>query len=212
MKKEALYIVGSGGAALETACFALDTGIWEIEAFIDLCPVETTRTLRGTEYPVIQEEEFLQRKYNGVHIVIAIGNPVIRKAIAQKYEGHGDFPNIIHPSVKIFDHASVIFGRGNIVAADCVFTVNTRTGDFNYFNLGITVGHDSTIGSYNVFNSYASVSGNVKIGDCNLIGLKSSILQGIRIANNITVGISSAVVRHLLNEGTYLGVPAKKIV
>lgn len=213
--KEKLYIIGCSGAALEIACFIMDTKQWDIGGFVELDDhidfSHAYKSIRDIDYPVIPESKFLAGDYQGEQVVIAIGNPCIRHAMVEKYGNYVQFPNIIHPDVKIYD-TSVKFGRGNMFGPDSVFTTNIEIGDFNYFNIGVTIAHNGKVGSYNVFNPYASISGNVIIGDNNLIGANANIIQGVTIGTGVTIGINSTVICNLLKEGSYFGMPARRII
>jgi UDP-3-O-[3-hydroxymyristoyl] glucosamine N-acyltransferase len=53
------------------------------------------------------------------------------------------------------------------------------------------------------------VSGNVTIGDFVYLGNNSSVKEKIKICDNVTIGMNSAVVKHITEEGVYVGVPSK---
>jgi UDP-3-O-[3-hydroxymyristoyl] glucosamine N-acyltransferase len=56
------------------------------------------------------------------------------------------------------------------------------------------------------------VSGNCNIGDCVYLGSNSSVREKISICDNTIIGLSSGVVKNIETTGTYVGVPAKKII
>ena len=51
-----------------------------------------------------------------------------------------EFPNIIDPSVQMSER--ITMGKGNIICAGNILTVDIALGDFNIINLDCTVGHD----------------------------------------------------------------------
>ena len=57
----------------------------------------------------------------------------------------------------------------------------------------------------------AIVSGNVKIYDLVYMGNNSSIREKLSIHSLSTIGMNGAVVRNIEDNGTYVGVPVKKI-
>jgi UDP-3-O-[3-hydroxymyristoyl] glucosamine N-acyltransferase len=79
-------------------------------------------------------------------------------------------------------------------------------------NCGTSIGHDTMIGSYNSFMSYSKISGEVTIGDSNYFGACSLVLQRKNIGNFTTIGANSVVMRNTVDENTYLGNPAVKIL
>ena len=110
----------------------------------------------------------------------------------------------------MLDPGHVRLGRGNVVTAGCVFTVDIEVGDFNLFNWTVTVGHDARIGTACVINPGAHVSGFVSIGDRVLVGTGASILEGRTVGGDARVG-AGAVVTHDVPPGvTVVGVPARE--
>ena len=57
----------------------------------------------------------------------------------------------------------------------------------------------------------AIVSGNVDIKDRVYLGTNSTIIEKKRICDDVTIGANGVVVRDIINPGTYVGVPVKKI-
>ena len=54
-------------------------------------------------------------------------------------------------------------------------------------------------------------NGGVKIGQECFIGIGSVIVNNISVESRITVGAGTVVVKDLIDAGTYVGNPAKKI-
>ncbi len=57
----------------------------------------------------------------------------------------------------------------------------------------------------------AIVSGNVKIYDLVYMGNNSSIREKLSIHSLVTIGMNSAVVKHIEDNGVYVGCPAVKV-
>lgn len=206
-----IYILGSGGFAKEVA-FLLESQnkykrIWNIVGYVD--KPDLLGTNNGKYYVTTTENELIELKRE-INIAIGIGKPTIVKRIIEmlKQNNFIKFPNIIHSSV-IADWNAIKIGEGNIITANNVFTTDISIGSFNIFNLSCTLGHDSTIGNFNVFNPTVNLSGGLKIGDANLIGTGAQVLQYLEIGNNITLGAGSVATKSLIEEGIYVGIPAK---
>ena len=71
--------------------------------------------------------------------------------------------------------------------------------------------HDVSIGDHNYISTGTLINGNVCIGDLNLIGSNVTINQGCKIGNKIIIGSGTVVVKDIMEAGTYVGVPAKRI-
>lgn len=205
-----LVILGSGGFAKEVAFLINDINLhkqtYNLLGYIDnINEYNNTLKLAGND-------DWLIKRNSPLCVAIGIGNPdmlqkLILKIILNKQL---EFPNLIHPNA-IGDWENIRMGKGNIVCAGNIFTTEIEIGSFNIFNLSCTLGHDARIGSYNVFNPTVNLSGGIVIGDNNLIGTGAQILQYITLNTGIIVGAGAVVTKNLLETGTYVGIPAKKL-
>lgn len=209
--KESIYIFGASGYAKETALLIQEIGEYNIKAFVDKHSEEGNFIYVNTHiYPIISETDFYELCQNKrLNVVISIANTNIVNNLLKRFQDFCNFPNIIHPSSLFKGKYSI--GMGNIIAYDCIFTEQVSIGSFNRFNIRITVGHDTVIGNNNHFNPLVSIAGNVNIGSDNLFGVNSVVLQNIAISDGNTIGAKSLVVKNILKQGTYFGIPAKKL-
>lgn len=212
MKKD-YYIIGSGGFAKEVYFLSEEvlgeTG--RFQGFIDYKPERSVIEVRGREEKVMDEDFFLKNMAPDLEISLfmGIGDPQLVQKLAKRFKDY-DFPNLIHPGF-IGDKRSIQFGRGNIITAGCIFTVDISIGSFNIFNLNTSVGHDTVIGDCNVFNPSCNISGQVKIGSRNMFGVNSTVLQKLEIRNDNVVGGSSLANKPVDDRNVIVGVPAKKL-
>lgn len=201
-----IVIVGYGGFAKE-AKWILDrvnsvNKQWNFCGYIDK---------DRTKENVLADDEDILNVCAELSVVIAIGNPILRMQLYKKYENNKciRFPNLIDPSVNKGD--SVKLGKGNIICANSILTVDISIGDFNIINLGCTVGHDVEMGNFNTINPSTNVSGNITIGDLVEIGTGTQIIQGLMIDNEAIVGAGAVVIRDVPFKAKVVGVPAKAI-
>lgn len=208
-----LYIVATSGLAKETAQLAdaicRATPFWDEIAYISQDSKEIGRKL---PFGVVAgTDELLVAAAEPIDVAIGIGAPTARKRVVQtlmQYP-HLRFPNLIHPKALV-DPDCVRLGVGNMVAAGCVLTCDIEIGDFNLFNLNVTVGHDARIGSYNVFNPGCNLSGNIQIDSECLAGTGSQVLEKLRLASRCKLGAGAVLTKSCDVEGTVLtGVPAR---
>lgn len=152
----------------------------------------------------------VQQRKQPADVVIGVGHPSPRRAIAQRLLGNSalNYPNLIHPALEIDPH-HVALGIGNMITQGVVMTCDIRIGDFNLFNWNTSIGHDSRIGSFNVINPGCCVSGAVDVGDACLLGTGCRVLEGLQIASNSTLGAGTVVTRSIVKPGVYVGVPAR---
>lgn len=144
-----------------------------------------------------------------LNVAIAVGNAKTRKLLYNKLKNNLNisFPNLVDPSVISGD---IDIGKGNIICAGTIITVNVKIKDFTIINLDCTVGHDDMINDFVTIYPSVNVSGNVEIGEGTEIGTGTQIIQGKNICNNCIIGAGAVVVKNIEEEGTYVGVPARR--
>jgi sugar O-acyltransferase (sialic acid O-acetyltransferase NeuD family) len=119
------------------------------------------------------------------------------------------FTNLIHQFSYVPQNVKI--GRGNFIGAGVVLATNVQLGNFNYINRSASIGHDTKIFDFNSFGPGCVVAGRCKIGSRNNLYTQSTIINNIEIRDDITVGAGGVVVKDILEPGTYVGVPVKKL-
>lgn len=210
---EKIVIVGAGGFGREVEW--LINRINKVKPTYEIVGFADDGKEKGEQVghsEVIYTTEELSKVNEELNIVIAIGNAKVRKMIAEKLLVNDklSFPNIIDPAV-IYDDDEVILGDGNIICGGTIMTVNISIGNFNIINLDCTIGHDDILKDYITIYPSVNVSGNVVVENCVEIGTGTQIIQGLSIRDNVIIGASAAVVKNIVEEGTYVGVPVKRL-
>lgn len=165
---------------------------------------------------VIREADFF-KKYVGVNLIayIAIGSPSVRHKLINKilsWNSSVIFPNIIDPSAIVdIDEGNIFLGKGIVICAGCILTSDITINDFVHINLDCTIGHDVKIDSFTTISPGCHVSGNVNIGKGVFCGTSAVILEEISIESGVKLGAATVVINNILEKGTYVGIPAKKI-
>lgn len=205
MKKIVVYGAGSFGREVKMLIEQINACSleWEFAGFIaDFPPAD-----KDLAAQVVGDAGYLNGLMEPLNVAVAVGSPAGLRQIAGKINNPRIlFPNLVHPAVWL--HPTLRFGRGNIMAMGCQFTIDSAIGNFNVFNLGATVAHDAAIGSFNVFGPNAQISGNVTVGDGNLFGVSSVVLEKVTVGNRCILGASSLLVRNAEDDTSYFGVPA----
>lgn len=176
------------------------------------------KTATGAECKFFVDDEYADDKASPISkldvkkfdVVVAIGNPVARKAMVQKLEAMGaTFFTFVDPSYINLDYNRI--GEGSIICAGSILTTNITLGKHTHLNLQTTIGHDTVAGDYFTTAPGAKISGNCNIGECVYFGTNASVREKITICDNVTIGLNAGVVKNIVEPGTYVGVPAKKI-
>jgi sugar O-acyltransferase (sialic acid O-acetyltransferase NeuD family) len=207
MKKEKyrIAIIGAGGQAKETLSVVqiLGSTVADMEFVGFFETISTKEEFMG--YPVKNISEFDPN----ISYHIAIGDPQVRKKIFESMPFDTKWFSVIHPSTIVGQ--DVQFGEGVFVGQGTIITENVKIGNHSHINIGSSISHDVVLGNYFTTAPGARVLGNCFIGECVFLGASSTIKEKLRICSNAIIGMGSAVVKNIEEEGTYIGVPAKKI-
>jgi len=203
-----ILIIGAGGLGKEIADLIRDIGDYEIVGFID-----DDINKKGTavnNIPVLDSLEHLYKYKSVENAVIAIADPKIKDRIYEKIKDMGfKFPNLVHPTVVMGSNVSM--GKGNIICVNSFVSVQVKLHDFVTVNPQCGIGHDCEIHSFSTLYWNVSIGGSIIINRKCELGAKSCVIQGLHLAENVILGAGAVVVRNICEEGTYVGVPAKKI-
>lgn len=106
----------------------------------------------------------------GQPFFVAIGNPVVRKKLSEKYQARGWIPIVlIHPSAYVAKDALV--GLGVVVCANAVVETGSVIGTGTIVDVGAIVDHDCAVGEYchlapgSVLPSYTLVRNGMAVRD-----------------------------------------------
>lgn len=206
-----LYIIGAGGFGREVAWLVERINevkpTWNLKGFID--DNESLWGGKEDDYSVLGGTSYLQ-KQKKAYAVCAVGSSATRKIIVDKFSGSNvKFATLIDPSVLRSKHVKI--GKGSIICAGTIITVDVTIGDHVIVNLDCTIGHDAQINDFVTLYPSVNVSGNTMIGKCVELGTGMQIIQGKKVISNTIVGAGSVVVHDIEESGTYVGGPAKKI-
>ena len=199
-----LCIFGVGGFAKEVYWLAMQCGK-EVDAFINIneggkyCGIE------------IQNEDYFE---SGRHLaIVAVGSPQLRQKITNKILEKHDisaFDRLISPYANLMSK-DIEIGLGSVICSNCVLTGDIKLGLHAQLNLATTIGHDTIVGNFFTTAPGVHISGKVTTNDLVYFGTNSSVIEDITICSNVTVGAGAVVSKNIIESGTYVGIPAKKM-
>lgn len=213
MFRKDLVIIGAGGFAREVQWLVEEINQealqWNLIGFIDDDKAKKGHIIN--ELPILGGFEWFEDNPGNVNVVFAVGNPMGRKKLADKFLKHfkADFPNLVHPTVRLSRYVEM--GTGNILCASSLLTTNIKLGNFNILNLNCTIGHDVEIENFCTLSPAVNVSGNVTLCNGCELGTNSCVIQGITIGEWSVMGAGAVVIRDIDPRCTAVGVPAKVI-
>lgn len=143
-------------------------------------------------------------------VLITVGDPKIREKIRNTLPKNTKYFTFIHPTAQIMSK-DVEIGEGSFIGANSIITTNVKIGKHSILNRGCQIGHDTVCGDFLSMMPGSIISGNCKIGDKVYLGTNSSIREKINICSNVTIGLNGGVIKHIKEEGIYVGLPVKKL-
>lgn len=153
--------------------------------------------------------------------ILAIGNASIRQRIQEatelqlaNYEKASGIKEtmvtLIHPSAVI--GRDVEIGQGSVVMAGAVINHGAKLGVGCIVNTCASVDHDCVIGDYVHISVGSHVAGTTSVGDRTWVGVGATISNNINVCEDCMIGAGAVVVSDIKEQGTYIGVPAKRTV
>ena len=211
MKK--IAIIGAGGFGREIKMLInqinSQKNIYDLIGFFD---DNINIKTKIDDYPVLGNISDINSIDFDLNIVIAIGNPQIKKEIIHKIKNEKiQYPNLIHPNASLGDIKFNVLGKGCIITNGVTMTTNIKIGDFVTLNLGCTVGHDVIIGDYSSFMPFVNISGEVIIKDSVYVGTNATIINQIQIGKWATIGAGAVIIRDVPDGATVVGNPGRVI-
>ncbi len=214
MKK--LCIVGAGGFAREVAWLVSDINRFApTYQFLGYVVTDLARLGdHDSRDQVLGDLNWLEENKRKVDVLgMGIGNPAIKSVISAELESRFpnlEWPALVHPGVQ-FDRATTQLGRGVVLCAGTIGTVNLIFEPFSMVNLACTIGHETRIGKNCVVNPTVNLSGGVILEEEVLVGTGAQILQYIRVGAGATVGAGAVVNKDVPPHETVVGIPAKPL-
>ena len=146
-------------------------------------------------------------KFTDCRFVVAVGNNTIRHRIVDALEV--SWYTAIHPSAVVSPSAAV--GEGSVVMPMAVINAGARVGCHCIINTAAVVEHDNEICDYAHVSCGAVLTGAVHVGVEALVGAAAVVRNNLHIGEGCVVGAGAVVTTDLLEKGTYVGIPAKKM-
>lgn len=203
--KSKLIIIGAGGHGKVVTEIAKKNGYNNI-SFLD----DDIGVKKNLDYPVVGTLQDID-DYSHCDFFIAIGDATIRRKLFLKLKQKGfSIITLIHPSAIISSNCEI--GEGTVLMAATVLTNNCKIGKGCIINTASSVDHDSVIGDFVHISIGARIAGNVFICENTVLGAGSVVINNIRIESKCIIGAGAVVIKDIKKNGTYIGVPAKKLV
>lgn len=211
-----IAVVGAGGFAREVAWLIRDINAvkpqFEFVGYLvsDLAKLSD----HDSRDEVLGDFSWLEKNPGAVDaLAFGIGSPQVKLQLGAELASRFpalEWPALIHPTAQ-FDRPSTRIGRGVVICAGVIGTVNVVFEDYAMVNLACTIGHEAVLGRGTVLNPTVNISGGAILEDGVMIGTGAQILQYKRVGAGATVGAGAVVTKDVPADDVVSGVPAKSM-
>jgi sugar O-acyltransferase (sialic acid O-acetyltransferase NeuD family) len=206
-----LAIIGSEDLACQIAHLAADQHLYQISGFFDDFKPKGSCV---SNIPILGGIEDVQQAFNDQlfdEIIIGIGynHILFRNDLFERFQGDIPFGSVIHTSSYI--DKTVTIGKGTVIFPGCTIDMQVEIGNNCLFYNGCNIAHDTSVSNNTIFSPGVNIAGFCKIGAHVLLGIGSVLSDNIVITEKVRTGAGTVVVNSIVDSGTYVGVPAKKI-
>lgn len=196
-----LVIIGASGHGKVVADIAVECG------YRDIVFLDDNRTIKECAgFPVVGMSDEAYQMINA-DFIVAIGNATIRKKIQESLT---NVVTLIHPSAVV--GRKVVIGAGTVVMAGAVINHGTVIGRGCIINTSSSIDHDCRIDDYVHVSVGSHIAGTVTIGEKTWVGAGATVSNNINICDCCMIGAGAVVVNAIQNAGTYVGIPAKRLI
>lgn len=195
-----LIIIGASGHGKVVADIAKKSG------YTDIVFLDNDKNIKYCAgYPILGPD-LVTSEFEG-DLFVAVGNSEVRKKLMNRYSER-TFPVLIHPSAVIAEGVDI--GRGSVVMAGAVINSEAKIGQGVIINTSSSVDHDCIVNDYSHISVGAHLCGTVIIGESTWVGVGAVVSNNIKICANTVIGAGAVVIKDIMEQGTYIGVPARK--
>jgi sugar O-acyltransferase (sialic acid O-acetyltransferase NeuD family) len=207
-----LCVYGAGGFGKEVYDIATrinkKKSIWDEILFLDDAPHLGESAYLGRLFKL--ETVLDEFELNSIEVIIAIGEPAVRKKLYQKVkELNLKLATLVDPSSIISPSAKL--GEGVIVAPYCSISSSAQIGDNVAINTNSIIGHDIVVGEHSVISSFVNIGGACLVGKSSYLGMGVFIKENLSIGSLVIIGMGSVVFKNIPDEVIAMGNPARPL-
>lgn len=202
-----IAIAGAGGHARPVAQLLQNLGYHVSGVYDDSFQTGMNEAILGI--PLQGSLADLKNDRRDRSIVLAVGNNAVRQELFEKWRKYVLPENLVHSAALIESTAAL--GSANVILARVYVSAMAVVGDNCIINSGAIIEHESRIGHHCHVSVGAVICGRVKVGNGCFVGAGSVIKDNVSVCGGVVIGAGAVVVKDILEPGTYVGNPVKRI-
>ena len=210
--KDKIVLVGGGGHCKSCIDVIRSDNRFDIAGIVEHAGYHEEASVLGV--PVIGTDdelgELVSRYKNFLITVGQIKNPGIRIQLFERIRSlGGHFPVIIASTAYV--SATSKIGAGTIIMHQVLVNSEALIGQNNIINTGALIEHEASVGDHSHISTHAIINGQCHVGNRTLVGSGTVMSNNVTIPDDSLVAAGSVVLRSLMDPGTYIGNPLRKI-
>lgn len=209
--KDKIVVIGGGEHAKVIINVIKKLDEYEILGYTDII---NKGLVLGKKY--LGNDEVLNniiKKHKNCKAVIGVGLikvSNVRNRIYEMVKNIGfDLPTITSKNAIIYEDVTI--GEGTVVLDNTIINTGSTIGKCVILYSSAIVEHDCTVGDFVTFATGSILAAGSKIGDNSILSVGAIVISHKSICNNCFIGAGSVAISDILIEGTYYGVPARRL-
>ena len=199
---EQVMVLGAGGHGKVVADAVLAAGD-TVLGFLD----DSSEKRSVWDLPVLGTFSAWEDYADRARFVFGLGDNTLRRRLAERMRVN--WHTAVHPSAWV--GRGVVLGEGTVVLAGAVLNADAAVGAHCIINTGAIIEHDCGVGAYTHISPRATLCGTVSVGKEVHIGAGAVVRNNLRICSYTVVGAGGVVVRDIIETGTYVGSPVRRL-
>lgn len=144
--------------------------------------------------------------------IIAIGDNVKRRELYKQLSTKQIGFCISVISEYAYIGTSVEVGEGTFIAPNAYIGPLAKIGSNTIINTASVIEHEVIIGNHTHIAPQSVICGRTRIGNNVFCGAGSKVVDQISICDDVVIGAGAVVIHDITEKGTYVGIPARKLI
>jgi acetyltransferase EpsM len=202
-----IVVIGQGGHSKVISDMLLSNDEYEIVGYLD-DKYEEIKVQENVFYGPVISAKTMVEYFTDIKFIIAIGDNLIRKSIAEKLELPDEcYATLIDKSAVVSPHAAI--GCGTVVMPNAVINADSKIGKHAIINTGSVVEHDCKIADFVHISPHAALTGGVQIEEGVSVGAGAAVIPNVTVCDWTVIGAGATVITDIPSHCTAVGTPAR---